>query len=91
MPGLRNPARHPGGLAHEAAAQLGLSPGIPVLVGAGDYPMALLGSGANRPGLGSDVTGTSTIITLLPRSSGAGSGGVECDRGKWHLGQLHPA
>ena len=39
--------------------------GTPVLVGGADYPMALLGSGACRPGLASDVTGTSCILTLI--------------------------
>ena len=36
-----------------------------MLAGAGDYPVALLGSGVMAPGMASDVTGTSTIITLL--------------------------
>ena len=54
-----------GGLEAGVASGLGLSADIPVLVGAGDYPMALLGSGVMRPGMGSDVTGTSSIITLL--------------------------
>ncbi|MEZ5825505.1 MAG: FGGY family carbohydrate kinase [Geminicoccaceae bacterium] len=53
------------GLSAEAARLTGLDEGIPVLVGAGDFPMALLGSGVVGAGLGSDVTGTSTIITLL--------------------------
>lgn len=66
---LLAPLRHPGevlgGLAPAVAAATGLAPGIPVLVGAGDYPMALLGSGVTEVGMGSDVTGTSSIITLL--------------------------
>jgi xylulokinase len=48
-----------------AAAETGLAEGTPVLVGGADYPVALLGSGACRPGLASDVTGTSCIITLI--------------------------
>jgi xylulokinase len=36
-----------------------------VLVGGGDFPVALLGSGVCREGLGSDVTGTSSIITFI--------------------------
>jgi xylulokinase len=67
--GLLAPLRSPGevlaGLDEGVAADLGLAAGIPVLVGAGDYPMALLGSGVTHAGMGSDVTGTSTIITLL--------------------------
>ena len=62
---LRNPGEVLGGLEPGAAESLGLAAGIPVLVGAGDYPMALLGSGVTRSGMGSDVTGTSSIITLL--------------------------
>ncbi len=62
---LKSPGAVLGGLDAGVAADLGLAAGIPVLVGAGDYPMALLGSGVTRAGMGSDVTGTSTIITLL--------------------------
>ncbi len=62
---LMSPGAVLGGLQAGVAADLGLAAGIPVLVGAGDYPMALLGSGVTRAGMGSDVTGTSSIITLL--------------------------
>ena len=48
-----------------AASETGLQEGTPVLVGGADYPMALLGSGACRLGLASDVTGTSCILTLI--------------------------
>jgi xylulokinase len=48
-----------------AAEETGLPEGLPVLVGAGDFPTALLGSGASRPGLGSEVMGTSSIIVLM--------------------------
>jgi len=65
LPPIRSPGAILGGLTARAATALGLSPGIPVLVGAGDYPMALLGSGVSHPGLGSDITGTSTIITFV--------------------------
>jgi len=65
LPELRKPQDVLAGLSGDVAGQLGLSEGLPVLVGAGDYPMALLGSGAIGTGMGSDVTGTSTIITLL--------------------------
>jgi xylulokinase len=65
LPPLRNPHDVLAGLSEEAATLLGLSADIPVLVGAGDYPLALLGSGVTGPGTGSDVTGTSTIITLM--------------------------
>ena len=65
LPGIREPGAVLAGLTAEAARLLGLDADIPVLVGAGDFPMALLGSGVTGKGLGSDVTGTSTIITLL--------------------------
>lgn len=65
LPPLRQPGEVLGTLLPEVARDLGLSRDIPVLVGAGDYPMALIGSGVIRPGMGSDVTGTSTIITLM--------------------------
>lgn len=69
-----DPAKHPplraatdvvGTVTAEAAAATGLRVGTPVAVGAGDYPSTLLGSGVIHPGVGSDVTGTSTLITLL--------------------------
>jgi xylulokinase len=65
LPSLRKPSDILGPLTKVAARLVGLPDGIPVLVGAGDYPMALLGSGALAPGTGSDVTGTSTILTLV--------------------------
>lgn len=65
LPPLRQPSDVLGPLLPGVAQRLGLDAGIPVLVGAGDYPMALLGSGVIRPGVGSDVTGTSTIVTLM--------------------------
>lgn len=52
-------------VTREAARETGLLEGTPVVVGAGDYPVTLLGSGVTRPGMGSDVTGTSTLITLM--------------------------
>ena len=65
LPPIRDPLEVIGPLAAEAAGRLGLPAGLPVLAGAGDYPAALLGSGVMAPGMASDVTGTSTIITLL--------------------------
>lgn len=65
LPRLRSPLEILGGVTAAAAAETGLLEGTPVLVGGADYPMALLGSGACRPGLVSDVTGTSSIITLI--------------------------
>ena len=65
LPPLRSPLDILGPLTREAARQTGLRAGTPVLVGSADYPVALLGSGVCRPGLASDVTGTSCIITVI--------------------------
>lgn len=69
LPPIRNPLEILGAVTEAAALETGLASGTPVLVGGADYPVALLGSGACRPGLVSDVTGTSCILTLIaPRS-----------------------
>lgn len=65
LPPIRAPLDILGAVTAEAAAGTGLRPGTPVLVGGADYPVALLGSGVCRPGLASDVTGTSCILTLI--------------------------
>ncbi|MEP6565284.1 MAG: FGGY family carbohydrate kinase [Mesorhizobium sp.] len=62
---IREPVEILGHVTQSAALETGLRQGTPVLVGGGDYPVALLGSGVCRPGLGSDVTGTSAIITMI--------------------------
>lgn len=62
---IRNPTDIVGHVTAAAAAETGLLAGIPVLVGAGDFPVALLGSGVSRAGLCSDITGTSSIITVV--------------------------
>lgn len=67
LPRLMAPQHILGGVSAAAARESGLAVGTPVLVGGGDYPVALLGSGVSRPGLGSDVTGTSCIITSINR------------------------
>lgn len=65
MAPIRLPTEVLGGVSAAAAAETGLAQGTPVLVGGGDYPVALLGSGVCRPGLASEVAGTSSIITLV--------------------------
>jgi xylulokinase len=61
-----SPATELLGLVSKKAAQLtGLRAGTPVAVGAGDFPVALLGSGVTSPEMGCDITGTSTVIALL--------------------------
>ena len=65
LPPIREPLEILGAVTAAAASETGLQEGTPVLVGGADYPMALLGSGACRLGLASDVTGTSCILTLI--------------------------
>lgn len=62
---IRAPLDILGGVTHEAAAATGLRAGTPVLVGGADYPVSVLGSGVFEPGLASDITGTSSIITII--------------------------
>jgi xylulokinase len=62
---IREPADVLGHITAGAAAETGLREGTPVLVGGGDYPMGLLGSGVCRNGLGSEMIGTSCIVTLI--------------------------
>jgi xylulokinase len=64
---IRNPLDVLGAVTQAAARETGLLAGTPVLVGCADYPAALLGSGVCRPGLGSEVMGTSSIITAISR------------------------
>lgn len=54
-----------GRITAEAARETGLPQGLPVFVGAGDYPAAILGSGVTRFGQVSDITGTSFLLTSL--------------------------
>lgn len=65
LPPIREPLDILGKVTAAAARETGLREGTPVLVGSADYPAALLGSGACRPGLVSDVGGTSLILTLI--------------------------
>lgn len=62
---LRNPVEVLGSVTAQAAVETGLLKGTPVLVGGADYPVALIGSGVCRPGVGSEVMGTSAIITAI--------------------------
>lgn len=65
LPEIRDGLEILGAVTADAAAATGLGEGTPVLVGGADYPVSLLGSGACRTGLASDVTGTSCILTLI--------------------------
>ncbi|HEY2704017.1 MAG TPA: gluconokinase, partial [Candidatus Dormibacteraeota bacterium] len=52
------------GLRPRFAAAIGLDPGTPVVVGAGDGPLANLGVGAVRPGLAACSIGTSGAVRV---------------------------
>jgi xylulokinase len=65
LPPIRKPLDILGTVTDVASRETGLAAGTPVLVGGADYPMALLGSGCCRPGLVSDVMGTSSILTFI--------------------------
>jgi xylulokinase len=65
LPPLRNPVELLGTVSRRAARETGLREGTPVLVGGADYPMALYGSGVCAIGLGSEVMGSSSVITKI--------------------------
>lgn len=65
LPRIAAPLDVLGAVTRAAAAATGLREGTPVLVGGGDYPVSVLGSGVFKPGLASDITGTSSIITVI--------------------------
>jgi len=65
MPVILEPTDILGAVSEAAAAETGLRTGTPVLAGGADFPLSLLGSGAWRPGLASDITGTSSIVTVI--------------------------
>ena len=52
-----------GAVTPNAAAETGLLAGTPVAAGASDFAATLLGSGVSSERRGSDITGTSTLIT----------------------------
>lgn len=54
-----------GRVTAQVAAQTGLRVGLPVIVGGGDFPASILGSGVTEPGQVSDITGTSFLLTCL--------------------------
>jgi xylulokinase len=64
LPEIKRPIDLVGTISAESAQQTGLLAGTPVAVGAGDFPVTLLGSGVSAVGVGSDSTGTSTLLTL---------------------------
>jgi gluconokinase len=52
-------------LSADAASVLGLQAGLPVVIGAGDGPLANLGVGAVRPGVAACSIGTSGALRLM--------------------------
>jgi xylulokinase len=52
-----------GAVTPEAAAATGLLSGTPVAAGTSDFAATLLGSGVSNGNRGSDITGTSTLVT----------------------------
>jgi autoinducer 2 (AI-2) kinase len=62
FPAIRPAGSRLGELSRDAAADLGLRPGIPVAVGGGDTQCGLLGAGAVRPGEVAVVAGTSAPL-----------------------------
>jgi gluconokinase len=59
------PAKERLALSADAAAELGLEPGLPVVIGAADGPLANLGVGAVRPGVAACSIGTSGALRLV--------------------------
>ncbi len=65
LPPLRNAGTKLGKLTREAAANLGLVPGIPVAVGGPDTQCGLLGSGVVAAGQIGVVAGTTTPVQMV--------------------------
>jgi xylulokinase len=64
LPELKAPIDIVGTISKSCSQRTGLLSGTPVAVGAGDFPVTLLGSGVSPIGVASDSTGTSTLLTL---------------------------
>ena len=77
-------------LRAESCAALGVPPGTPVVVGAGDGPLANLGSGAVRPGVVSATIGTSGAMRVIVEQAGVDPlGGAFCyalTESRWAVG-----
>ena len=67
FPKIRKPSEIAGEITRGAALELGLSPGIPVIVGSGDGPASSISCGALRPENGCISFGTTTVIRFLGR------------------------
>ncbi len=65
LPELLGPDEQVGSVTLAAESATGLKSGLPVIVGAGDYPAAVLGSAVVSPGQCSDITGTSSLLSIV--------------------------
>jgi xylulokinase len=63
LPKVRTAQAVLGSVTAKAAAETGLLAGTPVAAGTSDFAATLLGSGVSPEHRGSDITGTSTLIT----------------------------
>ena len=61
FPPVLRSAELAGKLTKEAARAIGLKPGTPVAVGAGDLPACVLGASASSPGIACSVVGTTCL------------------------------
>jgi gluconokinase len=59
------PTKHTMSLSREGAERLGCDPSLPLVLGAGDGPLANLGVGAVRPGVAACSIGTSGALRLM--------------------------
>ena len=77
-------------LSADTAAELGVAADTPLVIGAGDGPLANLGSGAVRPGVASCTIGTSGALRVMVEQAGVDSlGGVFCyalTESRWAVG-----
>ncbi|MEM9224579.1 MAG: FGGY family carbohydrate kinase, partial [Pseudomonadota bacterium] len=71
LPPIRAPSAEVGRVTRAAAEATGLPEGLPVFVGAGDYPCAVAGSGVVAPGRVSDITGTAYLLTRIAEQPAA--------------------
>ncbi|TQI82019.1 sugar (pentulose or hexulose) kinase [Serratia fonticola] len=65
LPDLKLSSDIIGQVTSQAATLTGLPAGIPVVAGTSDMAATLLGSGVYEPGMASDSTGTSTLLTVV--------------------------
>lgn len=65
LPDIHPSAKIIGDVTAQAAAATGLITGTPVVAGGGDMLCMLLAAGITRPGVASDITGTSSIFSVF--------------------------